>query len=34
MTELIFPADTSSDVAIYATGGTAYVNHLQITQVA
>jgi fructan beta-fructosidase len=34
MTELIFPADTSTEVAVYATGGTATVNHLQITQVA
>ena len=32
MTELIFPADTSTDVAVYATGGTATINRLEITQ--
>jgi levanase/fructan beta-fructosidase len=32
MTELIFPADTSTDVAVYATGGTATINRLDITQ--
>lgn len=34
MTQLIFPADTSTDMAVYTTGGTATVNHLQVTQVA
>ncbi|MNR66224.1 hypothetical protein D3C85_1896060 [compost metagenome] len=32
MTELIFPAETSTDVAVYATGGTATMNSLQVTQ--
>ena len=32
MTELIFPAETSTDVAVYATGGTATINRLEITQ--
>ncbi len=32
MTELIFPADTSTDVAVYAIGGTATINRLEITQ--
>jgi len=32
MTELIFPAETSTDVAVYAVGGTATMNSLQVTQ--
>jgi fructan beta-fructosidase len=34
MTELIFPAPTSTDLAVYARGGTATVNSLDITQYA
>ena len=34
LTELIFPASTSTDVSLYATGGTATVNSLAITQYA
>ena len=34
MTELIFPAPTSTDVAVYALGGTAAVESLDITQFA
>lgn len=32
MTDLIFPAETSKDLAVYAAGGTATVNSLQVTQ--
>ena len=32
MTELIFPAPGSSDLAVYASGGTATINHLHSTQ--
>ncbi|MET3950765.1 glycoside hydrolase family 32 protein [Arthrobacter sp. UYEF36] len=32
MTELIFPAETSTDVAVYAVGGAATMNSLQATQ--
>ena len=32
MTELIFPAETSTDLAIYAVGGTATINSLKVTQ--
>ena len=32
MTELIFPAEASTDVAVYATGGTATINSLQVQQ--
>ena len=32
MTELIFPAETSTSLAVYATGGTATMNSLQVTQ--
>ncbi|WP_163163406.1 glycoside hydrolase family 32 protein [Arthrobacter sp. Alg241-R88] len=34
MTELIFPAETSSSLAVYATGGTATITSLQATQLA
>ncbi|MFC9334248.1 glycoside hydrolase family 32 protein [Arthrobacter sp. NPDC057009] len=34
MTELIFPAETSTDLSVYAVGGTATVNSLQVTQFA
>jgi levanase/fructan beta-fructosidase len=34
MTELIFPAATSAGVAVYANGGTATINHLNISQYA
>lgn len=34
MTELIFPAPTSTDLAVYALGGTATINSLDITQYA
>ncbi|HEY9355364.1 MAG TPA: glycoside hydrolase family 32 protein [Arthrobacter sp.] len=34
MTELIFPAPTSTDVAVYALGGTATVSSLDITRYA
>jgi fructan beta-fructosidase len=34
MTELIFPGDTNTDFAVYASGGTATINHLHITQFA
>ncbi|TAP43912.1 glycoside hydrolase family 32 protein [Arthrobacter sp. S39] len=34
MTELIFPAATSTDVAIYALGGTVTINSLDITRFA
>ncbi|MFN3925156.1 MAG: GH32 C-terminal domain-containing protein, partial [Pseudarthrobacter sp.] len=32
MTELIFPPENSTDVAVYAVGGTATMNSLQATQ--
>jgi fructan beta-fructosidase len=32
MTELFFPAETSTDVAVYASGGAATMNSLQVTQ--
>jgi fructan beta-fructosidase len=32
MTELIFPAPTSTDVAVYAVGGTATVTHMDVIQ--
>lgn len=32
MTELIFPAETSTVVSVYATGGTATISSLQVTQ--
>jgi len=32
MTELIFPADTSTEVSLYAIGGTATLNSLTVTQ--
>lgn len=32
MTELIFPPETSTDVTVYAIGGTATINRLDITQ--
>ncbi|MBD1539039.1 glycoside hydrolase family 32 protein [Arthrobacter sp. S13_S34] len=32
MTELVFPAETSTDLAVYAVGGTATMNSLQATQ--
>jgi fructan beta-fructosidase len=34
MTELIFPAETSTDLAVYAVGGGATINSLQVTQLA
>jgi levanase/fructan beta-fructosidase len=34
MTELIFPAETSTDLSVYAIGGTATINSLQVTQFA
>ena len=34
MTELIFPAETSTGLAVYATGGSATINRLQVTQFA
>ncbi|MDQ5860874.1 MAG: glycoside hydrolase family 32 protein [Actinomycetota bacterium] len=34
MTELIFPAPTSTDVALYSIGGTATINGLDVTQFA
>lgn len=34
LTELIFPASTSTDVSLYAVGGTATINGLNITQFA
>ncbi|MEV7997571.1 glycoside hydrolase family 32 protein [Pseudarthrobacter oxydans] len=34
MTELIFPAETSTDLAVYAVGGAATINSLQVTQLA
>ncbi|WP_427006020.1 glycoside hydrolase family 32 protein [Pseudarthrobacter sp. H2] len=34
LSELIFPASTSTDVSLYAAGGTATINSLNITQYA
>ncbi|MDQ0867745.1 fructan beta-fructosidase [Arthrobacter sp. V1I9] len=34
MTELIFPAETSTELSVFAVGGTATVNNLQVTQFA
>lgn len=34
MTELIFPTATSTGLAVYASGGTATIKHLDITQLA
>lgn len=34
MTELIFPAGTSTDLSVYAVGGTATIESLQVTQFA
>ncbi|MUU69743.1 glycoside hydrolase family 32 protein [Pseudarthrobacter sp. GA104] len=34
MTELIFPAETSTDLAVYAVGGAATITSLQVTQLA
>jgi sucrose-6-phosphate hydrolase SacC (GH32 family) len=34
MTELIFPAKTSTALSVYATGGTATIDNLQVTQLA
>lgn len=34
MTELIFPAETSTDLAVFAVGGTATITKLQVTQFA
>ena len=34
MTELIFPAETSTDLSVYAAGGTATITSLQVTQLA
>ncbi|MBT2565155.1 glycoside hydrolase family 32 protein [Arthrobacter sp. ISL-85] len=34
LTELIFPAATNTDVSLYATGGTATLNNLSVTQYA
>jgi fructan beta-fructosidase len=34
MTELIFPAETSTSLAVYATGGAATITSLQVTQLA
>jgi levanase/fructan beta-fructosidase len=34
MTELIFPAETSTGVAVYALGGAATINTLQVTHFA
>ena len=34
LTELIFPSAASTDVSVYAIGGTATINELQITQYA
>ncbi|MCQ6271057.1 GH32 C-terminal domain-containing protein, partial [Pseudarthrobacter sp. R1] len=34
MTELIFPAETSTHLAVYAAGGTATITSLQVTQLA
>jgi fructan beta-fructosidase len=32
MTELIFPAETGTGLAVYAVGGTATITSLQVTQ--
>jgi sucrose-6-phosphate hydrolase SacC (GH32 family) len=34
LSELIFPASTSTDFSVYASGGTARINSLKITQLA
>ncbi|UKA60618.1 glycoside hydrolase family 32 protein [Arthrobacter sp. FW306-2-2C-D06B] len=34
LSELIFPASTSTDVSVYACGGTATINSLKVTQLA
>lgn len=34
MTELIFPAETSTELSVYALGGTATINELAVTQFA
>ena len=34
MTELIFPAETSTELSVFAVGGTATINKLQVTQFA
>jgi fructan beta-fructosidase len=34
MTELIFPAETSTSLAVYASGGAATITSLQVTQLA
>ncbi|MFF1253477.1 glycoside hydrolase family 32 protein [Pseudarthrobacter sp. NPDC058329] len=34
ITELIFPAETSTELSVYATGGTATINNFQVTQFA
>jgi fructan beta-fructosidase len=34
MTELIFPAETSTDLSVYAIGGAATITSLQVTQLA
>jgi levanase/fructan beta-fructosidase len=34
MTELIFPAGSSTDLAVYAVGGTATLSSIQVTQLA
>lgn len=34
MTELIFPAENSTDLAVFAVGGTATINNLHVTQLA
>lgn len=34
MTELIFPAETSTDLSVYAIGGAAAITSLQVTQLA
>ena len=34
MTELIFPAPSNTDLAVYARGGTVTINNLQVTQYA
>jgi sucrose-6-phosphate hydrolase SacC (GH32 family) len=34
MTELIFPAGSSTDLSVYAVGGTATIESLQVTQFA
>jgi levanase/fructan beta-fructosidase len=34
LTELIFPAATSTEISLYAIGGTATLNSLSVTQYA